>query len=304
MARPCLLLAVLGAVLPGAASALEGLPVLLRCGEQEVEAAPEPGRIRLLAGFERLELQAVPAASGARYEKPGDPRTWFWSRGERATLVLAGKELPECAPAGPFTARGHEPFWKVAVDPRELRLERLGEPPLVAPAPMAQVQDGVLRWTGEASARSIEIAVRPALCRDTMTGMPHPARVTLTLDGRTLEGCGGDPGALLRAREWRVASLDGAPLPAARPPVSLSFATGGRLAGQGPCNRLVGGWRLTGEELRAGPLASTMMACPPPLMDAERAYLQALETVRRFEPAEAGGLVLVTDTGRRIALEP
>lgn len=290
-------------LLPAAAGALEGLPRLLRCGEEEVEITPEPGRLRLLRGFERLELVAVPAASGARYEKPGDPPTSFWSKGERATLVLAGKELPECAPAGPFAARGNEPFWQVAVDAHALRLERLGEPPLVAPSPAAELRDGALRWTGAASGREIALAVRAALCRDTMTGMPYPARVTLTLDGRSLEGCGGDPGALLRAREWTVASLDGAPLPAVRPPVRLSFATGGRFAGQGPCNRLLGGYRLTGESLALGPVASTMMACPEAILAAEQALVRALEGVRGFEPEAGSGLVLLGEGGR-IALRP
>jgi uncharacterized membrane protein len=299
---PILLSLLLG--LPSAARALEGLPVLLRCGEQEVEITPRGGGLHLLAGFERHELVAVPAASGARFEKPGDPGTSFWSRGERGTLVLAGTELPECAPKGPFSAGGNEPFWRVRVDAETLLLDRLGEPPLTAPKPQAAIAEGALTWTAEASGRPIAVRIRPEICRDSMTGMPYPARVAVSFDGRTLEGCGGDPGAVLRRREWRVTSLDGAPLAALRGTVTLAFGTGGRFAGQGPCNRLLGSYRLSGEELRLGPVASTMMACPEPIMEAEQALTRALEAVRRFEPASGEGLVLLTDAPARIALAP
>lgn len=47
-----------------------------------------------------------------------------------------------------------------------------------------------------------------------------------------------------------------------------------------------------------------MMACPEPNMAAEQAVTRALEAVRRFEPAEAGGLLLSTDAGGRIRLAP
>ncbi len=299
---PALLALLLG--LPSSASALEDLPVLLRCGEEPVEVTAAADRLRLLAGFDRHELVAVPAASGARFEKPGDPSTSFWSKGEGGLLTLSGKALPECAPAGPFTAQGNEPFWRVSVDAASLVLDRPGEPPLSAPHPQPTVAAGALVWRAEASGRPIAVEIRPGICRDSMTGMPYPARVTLTLDGRTLPGCGGDPGALLRARAWRVAGLDGAPLPPLRAAVTLEFGTGGRFAGQGPCNRLLGSYRLSGEELRLGPVASTMMACPQPIMEAEQALTRALEAVRRFEPAEAGGLLLSTDAGGRIVLAP
>lgn len=304
MRLPTMVLLPLLLASPVRAHALEGLPVLLRCGEQAVEVTPEASGLRVQLGFERHELVTVPAASGARFEKPGDPSTWFWSKGEGGLLTLGGKTLPECAPAGPFTAQGNEPFWRVSVDAARLVLDRPGEPPLEASRPEPLIRANALAWTAVADGRPITVEIRPGVCRDSMTGMPYPARVTLTLDGRTLPGCGGDPGSLLRARAWRVAGLDGAPLPALRAAVTLEFGTGGRFAGQGPCNRLLGSYRLSGEELRLGPTASTMMACPEPIMAAEQALTRALEGVRRFEPAEAGGLLLSTDAGGQIMLAP
>lgn len=285
---------------PGAAAALEGLPVLYRCGEQTLEATLTRDGLELLAGFDRHTLLAVPAASGARFEKPGDPSTWFHGKGERALVSLGGTTLPECR-AEPFRASGNEPFWRLVVEEAALLLDRLGEPPLRLPRPVGEVRDGRLRLEAVAEGRRLEVTIAPGLCRDTMTGMPLPARVALVLDGRPLEGCGGDPDALLRAAAWSVRGLDGDALPAPRP-LELLFGTDGRFAGQAPCNRILGAYRLSGEELRLGPVASTMMMCEGALMAAERRYVDALEAVRRFELAPEGGVVLVTEGGGRIAL--
>lgn len=301
--RPTPLLALLALfAAPGAATALEGLPVLHRCGERTLEATPTRDGLELLAGFDRHTLLAVPAASGTRFEKPGDPSTWFHGKGERALVSLAGTTLPECR-AEPFRASGNEPFWRLVVEEAALLLDRLGEPPLRLPRPVGEVRDGRLRLEAVADGRRLEVTIAPGLCRDTMTGMPHPARVALVLDGRPLEGCGGDPGALLRRADWTVRALDGAPLPAQRP-LELRLGTEGRFAGQAPCNRIMGSWRLDGEGLRLGPVASTMMACAAPVMAAERRYVEALEAVRGFAPGEGAGLELRTASGGRIELQP
>ncbi len=63
----------------------------------------------------------------------------------------------------------------------------------------------------------------------------------------------------------------------------------GRLGGSAGCNRLLGGYTLDGDGLRIDPnMASTMMACPPPLMDQERAVTQALIDVAGYSLSEDG----------------
>ncbi|MDR1874797.1 MAG: MliC family protein [Synergistaceae bacterium] len=37
-------------------------------------------------------MRYVRTASGAKYELPGDPKTFFWSKGQTAYLVIRGKE--------------------------------------------------------------------------------------------------------------------------------------------------------------------------------------------------------------------
>jgi heat shock protein HslJ len=61
----------------------------------------------------------------------------------------------------------------------------------------------------------------------------------------------------------------------------------GQLAGTAGCNRLVGTAALgTDGQARFHPVASTLMACPEPAMSHERAFVQALEAVERYEVGE------------------
>ena len=69
---------------------------------------------------------------------------------------------------------------------------------------------------------------------------------------------------------------------------------GDRIAGLSRCNRYQGGitaGELPGDFAVTTPLAGTRMACPPPLEEAERRYLEALQNARRFRFA-AGRLAV------------
>ena len=64
---------------------------------------------------------------------------------------------------------------------------------------------------------------------------------------------------------------------------TLGFVDPGRVAGQGGCNRYFGGVAIDGQSMEFGKMGSTMMACPPPLMEQEQRYLAALGAAKRFE---------------------
>lgn len=80
----------------------------------------------------------------------------------------------------------------------------------------------------------------------------------------------------------------------------------GRISGSSACNRYNGSvtaGELPGELALAGPLISTRMACPEPLMEAEKRYHAALENMRAYSfmagklaltwsDGEAGGILL------------
>lgn len=75
----------------------------------------------------------------------------------------------------------------------------------------------------------------------------------------------------------------------------------GRLGGSAGCNRLLGGYSLEGEVLTIAPnMASTMMACPPPLMEQEQAVIAALGQVAGYALTETG--LALTDTDGDVLL--
>jgi putative lipoprotein len=69
-----------------------------------------------------------------------------------------------------------------------------------------------------------------------------------------------------------------------------------RVSGSGGCNRLTGSFDAIGRELRFGPLATTLMACPEPVMQREAAFLAALAKTTGVE-LEDDRLVLLGDDG-------
>lgn len=83
---------------------------------------------------------------------------------------------------------------------------------------------------------------------------------------------------------WVLQSLPGTPDVAGnggRKP-DLRFSADGNAGGFSGCNSMGGPYVVSGDSLRLGPLAMTMMACTDG-MEVERAYASALERVIRFE---------------------
>ncbi|MEZ5753989.1 MAG: META domain-containing protein [Paracoccaceae bacterium] len=211
------------------------------------------------------------------------------------TLALAAP-LPATsqeagAPALPLTARGNEPFWSILATPEGLRLTEPEGKGTVQTLPFTQATEGTILVL---TTTDFTLRIDPALCRDDMSGMPYPFTATLLRAGTALNGCAGDPAALL-AGDWTVTALDTAPLPAGVD-VTLSFGDG-RISGNSGCNRLSGGYAVTGEGLSFSAIATTRMACPAPQMETEQAVLSALAGITRFDIAEDGQLLLQSGEG-------
>jgi heat shock protein HslJ len=66
----------------------------------------------------------------------------------------------------------------------------------------------------------------------------------------------------------------------------------GRVAGSTGCNRFTASYRVDGDALEIGEVASTRMACAPPADAVERAYLEALGRVATWR-SEKGELALL-----------
>jgi heat shock protein HslJ len=99
-------------------------------------------------------------------------------------------------------------------------------------------------------------------------------------------GGGGSPfptATSLVGSEWVLVDLGGTPVPEESRKATLVFFEPGKVSGSGSCNRFTAPVEV-GElgVMKIGPLASTRMACLPPLGDQESAYLTALQKAERL----------------------
>lgn len=93
---------------------------------------------------------------------------------------------------------------------------------------------------------------------------------------------------------WALVSGRGITLPGgAVPTITL---TDGRAYGTTGCNRYSGGYSLVGERIELGGVASTRMACAPPIDALELAFLDALGKIARWH-VERGVLTLRDEDG-------
>lgn len=97
--------------------------------------------------------------------------------------------------------------------------------------------------------------------------------------------------------EWALLELNGEALPE-DVQITAGFE-GDQLSGKAACNRYTGrveGGEMPGDLALAGPMAVTRMMCPPPLMEWEQQYLDALQGLDKFSFV-AGQLLLTWSDG-------
>jgi heat shock protein HslJ/uncharacterized lipoprotein YbaY len=272
------------------------------CGDARVEVGFRDGAMRMRVLNQTVDLRQAVSASGARYEAVDDPRTSFWNKGRRATLVVRGREFPECIegePSLPLRASGNEPGWRLDIAPSGMTLiADAGVTRLESSlAEQTRIAEG-MRYGARGGTSEITADVVDRLCRDSMTGMPHPYSVTVTTSGRVLRGCGGEPAALLRGGEWVVEDLDGGGIiDSSR--ATVQFGDNGRVSGRASCNTYTAHYALSGEGISVRDPVVTQRACAPSLMVQEERFLTTLRGVRSFDFTSDGALVLKAD-GKRL----
>lgn len=281
-----------------------GFTSAFRCGDRLVQVGFAGEDAVMDTGEGRVRMAPVPAASGARFEAPDDAGTWFWSQGDSAMVSIAGVELPECSMTFPmdgegYTARGNEPFWRADVAHGRMEIVRLDFDDLDLPVTATELTpDGdivIEAWDRDQAIRGVLVR-RDGICRDTMSGMPFPESADLSMGDNVMNGCGGDPADLLTGGNWIVTDIGGEATLDETPP-TLLFDAGGRVAGTAGCNRWFAGFELTGEGLSFGQAGTTMMACPDPLAEQERRFLDALGQAFRHDFEDDGTLVLYGPDG-------
>jgi len=104
--------------------------------------------------------------------------------------------------------------------------------------------------------------------------------------------------ASLAGTSWTLTSLGGKT--PTGPIITANFQEDGRVVGSGGCNRYTAAYKVSGDKIAIGPAASTMMACPEPIMAQEGTYLKALEQSATFK-IEATQLTLFDAGGKPLA---
>lgn len=74
--------------------------------------------------------------------------------------------------------------------------------------------------------------------------------------------------------------------------VTLQFLADGKVAGSGGCNRYNGSAAIKGSTITFTPMASTMMACAPALMDQETRFFAALTKADTVSIDKTGALLI------------
>ena len=100
----------------------------------------------------------------------------------------------------------------------------------------------------------------------------------------------------LAGEEWVIEDIAGGDI-IDNSHATLQFLSDGKVAGSTGCNRLMGSYEINGKQLTIQPGGTTMMACPPALMNQERKLLNLLPTIRQFRVDATGALILQSDKG-------
>lgn len=98
---------------------------------------------------------------------------------------------------------------------------------------------------------------------------------------------------------WTAVQVNGE-APAAGSLITLDLRADGSASGSGGCNRYRGTVEIAGDAIKFGPVAGTMMACAPTLMDQEQRFYKALEDARKWQ-REDGRLALLDSAGTAVA---
>ena len=94
-----------------------------------------------------------------------------------------------------FRAAGQEPFWRLEIAKgKEMRFTQVGRADVVTPIPKPTTdpQTDAQIYHAITEANDLRVAIAPTPCTDVMSGKAFEATVTITLNGKTYSGCGGE----------------------------------------------------------------------------------------------------------------
>jgi len=218
--------------------------------------------------------------------------------GVEVRLVSAGGDAGGPVPAEPpflvaggIEARGNEPFWTVRIagtvatvlTPETLSGEEF---------PHGVWTQSVDRWRFDAwreragARENIALEIAPGPCTDGMSDWEYPYAASFERGELRGNGCAGERRAVeapasLDGTSWRLIDLGGRPA-LEGVDATLVFLDGGRVGGNGSCNRFFSTVTIEGDTIRFSEIGSTKMACADEIGAQELSYFRALEAAERF----------------------
>jgi len=222
-------------------------------------------------------------------------------------LAMAAVCMPASAgaqsAAQPYHGLGTEPFWSITLDGQTIRYEPATGPVIAVPSPRP-----IIGFNGERYVtRRLTVDITHVKCSDGMSDRSYPDTVVLTIDGRTLRGCGGEAAAspapapwTLLEGEWTIQSIAGRrPVAGTRPEMRFQ---GTRISGNTGCNNFGGAFRFERGHLTTGALISTRRACARPASAQEQNVLKLLGQRLSVSRNRAGRLVMTSRGGQTLVL--
>ena len=107
-------------------------------------------------------------------------------------------------------------------------------------------------------------------------------------------------GASLTGKQWRPVYLGAEAVPDDAG-LHVQFEIDGSIKGHGGCNSFFGSLEKTESGVSVGPIGSTRMACPEPIMSRESAFFEALQKTTVFEVN--GDRLTCLDDSRKLLIE-
>lgn len=192
-----------------------------------------------------------------------------------------------------FIAQGNEPAWTLSFSKsRLLFVTELGRRQQTWSLPLKGTGAGAQRFYSNDNGAILTI--KRLICRDTMSGMPYPAEVTFSAEGKSWKGCGGNPLALLSGKTWRIIAMNDKVLQDSTT-IWLTIRRSGDVNGSTGCFRFRSTLVANGEGIRFKPMNTTWPRCIPAKMHQACQFITRLSNVRRFDLDDNGTLLLFGD---------
>lgn len=188
-----------------------------------------------------------------------------------------------------FTASGNEPFWGLDID-FETNMSFANADGFELNVPFVksdpQPSENTITYFSKTSNGSIAVVIRREKCTNSMSGAlsNYSVKVEVTDEKgvvKPYQGCGRFLGNARLNNLWKLKEIGEIPNDTMiiQQAPSIQFRVEeGMVAGFSGCNRFHGNMEIIGDSILFKQLASTLMACPEPLMQLEDKFMQAISS--------------------------